>query len=171
MWVPCWFKIKANCGVKMQAEFITDVCAEELPTTFAREGSSVITALLRQKWLLLLNDRILWDFVAHPGCPNLSQNYFTGNLNTAPEVQRAWFLGVLYPICLVRDMWDITRSERTISTWFVPVLCLLQCGSRSGTLVVVVWDEPFWVTCRISQRLLEQSHWVYFSAQHLLLPD
>lgn len=33
----------------MQAEFITDVCAKELPARFVREGSSVITALLRQK--------------------------------------------------------------------------------------------------------------------------
>lgn len=24
VWVPCWFKIKVNCGVKTQAEFITD---------------------------------------------------------------------------------------------------------------------------------------------------
>lgn len=33
----------------MQAEFITDVCAEELPAMFEREESSVITVLLRQK--------------------------------------------------------------------------------------------------------------------------
>lgn len=43
----------------MQGESITDVCAEELPDSFVREGSSVITALLRLKRLLILNDPIL----------------------------------------------------------------------------------------------------------------
>lgn len=170
-WVPCWFKIKVNCGVKMQAEFITDACAVELLARFVREASSGITALLRQKLLLILKDRILWDFVAPPGCPNLSQNYFSGNLNTALEVQGAWFLSIFYPVSLVREMWDITRSKCTVSTWFVPGLRLLQHGSRSGSLVMVVWDEPLWATCRISQRLREQSHWVCFSAQRLPLPD
>lgn len=43
----------------MQAEFITDACAVELLARFVREASSGITALLRQKLLLILKDRIL----------------------------------------------------------------------------------------------------------------
>lgn len=138
---------------------------------FVRERLSAITALLRQKWLLIFSSYILWYIVAHPRCPNLSQNYFTGKLNTAPEVRGAWFLNALHPICLLREMWDTTCSECTNSACFVPGLCLLQYSSRSGSLVVVVWDELFWTACRISRRLLEQSHSVWSSAQHVLLPD
>lgn len=134
-WVPCWFKIKVNCGVKTQAEFITDVCAEELPARFVREGSSVIAALLRQKWLLILNDYSV-RFCGTSGSPNLSQNYFTGNLNTAPEVQGAWFLSVLCPVWLVGEMWDITRSECIISTCFVPI-CV--CCSTGADLTLGLW--------------------------------
>lgn len=56
-------------------------------------------------------------------CMPRSQNCFTEKLNTAPMVKGAWFLNALYPLCLLREMWD---SESTSSTCFVPGLCLLQ---------------------------------------------
>lgn len=88
------------------------------------------------KWLLIFNSRILWDLVAHPGCPNLSQNYFTEILNTAPEVKGAWFLNALHPVCRGKCEIPPLQSAPVPPALYQVCVC---CSAAIADLALWLW--------------------------------
>lgn len=71
----------------MQAEFITDAALKNFQPGLS-EGDHLPALLCSEKNDLLFSTVVFCEILWHsPGCPNLSQNYFTEKLNTAPEVK------------------------------------------------------------------------------------